>query len=70
MMAQFSGGIDNSKEVQPLSEKTRSLGAIEEVIILAGSYASLALPQVILAYLFEEYLMLTRVDTRMPTIGA
>lgn len=47
IMAQFSNLIDSPKDPQPLSERNKYLGAIEELIFLAKANVSPALPQVI-----------------------
>ncbi|KAH7045160.1 hypothetical protein B0J12DRAFT_669729 [Macrophomina phaseolina] len=46
IMAHFSNFIDSSKDPQPLSERNRYLGAIEELVILAKTNVSPALPQI------------------------
>lgn len=45
-MAHFSSIIDSSKEHEPIWDRNRSLGAIEDLIALAGINVSPALPQI------------------------
>ena len=47
IMANFSDVINDGKESQPMSEKLRCLGAIQEMLKLAKNYISNGLPQVL-----------------------
>ncbi|KAK8173648.1 hypothetical protein IWX90DRAFT_148777 [Phyllosticta citrichinensis] len=46
IMAYFSDMIDNPKDPKPISERIKCLGALEEMISLAGSSVSVGLPQI------------------------
>ncbi|KAK7608921.1 hypothetical protein JOL62DRAFT_524081 [Phyllosticta paracitricarpa] len=46
IMAYFSDMIDNSKDPKPKTERINCLGALEDMISLAGSSVSVGLPQI------------------------
>lgn len=71
-MAHFSDVVENHLGAHPLSERKRCVGAIKEMILLAGADASYALPQVCLINPTsnrEFYQLLTTSASSLPSVS-